>query len=101
MNPNKAISEFKKNKMGARPQVDWEVEASQEVETIYGRDKLYVERNFKKGSDGVRNIRLRKGNRSLNFDIESAHVIALCIKQISDEFVPDALKEDAVIKDEV
>lgn len=79
----------------AKPKATWTVEVSQKVPSLYKGDDLFVERTLKEGSD-VRVLRLRKGNRFVAFDIEASHIVAISIKQISEGFVPDELKEEAV-----
>lgn len=90
---NKSYVEKKK------PSTPWIVEESKKIEMIHGRDPVIVERTLKPGEEGIRNIKICRGNTRVNFDIKSAHIIALFIKELSYEYVPEALTEESIRKD--
>ena len=81
-----------------KPAVEWTVEASESVPTVAGREPVVVERTIRPDGE-VRNIRVRRGNARVNFDIESAHVIAYAIKDLSRPYVPPSLTEEAILKE--
>lgn len=80
-----------------KPAVEWEAEASESVPTIVGREPVVVERTLRPDGE-MRNIRLRRGRSRINFDIESAHLIAYMIKELSKDYVPPSLTEESILK---
>ena len=81
-----------------KPFVKWTVEDSQKIDSI-GREPITIERTLKPDSDGVRSISILRGRSRVNFDIQAAHIVALVIKQLSLDYVPEALTEESIIRD--
>ena len=82
-----------------RPIAKWKTEESQEVPMIVGKDPIIIERRVREDSDGIRNIGIKRGRSYVNFDIQSTEVIALVMKQMARGYVPDALTEESIIRD--
>ena len=95
MDTEKMIESYRRQ--GTKPQSEWVVEESKKFNTVYSHDPIYIERTRKNGTE-IRSVRLRRGHRNINFDIESAQLLAYEIKLIAGEYVPKELTEEEVRK---
>lgn len=95
------VSQYKKKNSVTGESSDWKNEQKTSVDMIFGANPVVVERNSKTREDGkvIRVINLIRGTRTMSFDVEAADLVAIAIKQIGGEFVPEELREETIRKE--
>lgn len=94
----KLVDSFKQGGDKRKPRVEWTVEQTKDVPTVHGTEPIHIERTLRDEASGIRNIRLRRGYKTISFDIESAELIAFMIKEVAQGYVPEVLSEESIKK---
>ena len=96
---DKLLARFNNDGEKKKPAIEWDIEESKSVKTVAGRDPVKIEITHKPDSDGLRNVRISRGRNRVNFDIQSAHLVAIVIESMSRKHVPEAMRRESVLKE--